>query len=126
MDIAVVSGTRSQAFFFMVLGFGLWMLALSVLYGAQATMCELGWQRVRLGPVSLSRLVLAAIWAAHVAVLLWLYRRCHRVLTGRERRKPLDRFLWRSAASLSVAAIAATLWIGMAIWVPSICPPYYA
>jgi hypothetical protein len=102
------------------------MLALSVLYGAQATMCALGWQRVGLGPISLPRLVLALIWAAHVGVLLWLYLRCHRVLTGRERYKPLDRFLWRSAASLAVAAIAATIWIGMAVWVPSICPPHYA
>ena len=69
---------------------------------------------------------LALIWAGHIAALLWLYWRCHRVLIGRERRKPLDRFLWRSSASLSVAAIAATIWIGMAVWVPSICPPHYA
>jgi hypothetical protein len=121
-----VTGTRPQAFFFMALGFGLWMLALSVLYGAQATMCEFGWQTIGIGPISLSRLVLAAVWTAHIGVLLWLYLRCHRVLTGREMHPPLDRFLWRSAASLAVAAIAATVWIGMAVWVPSMCPAHYA
>jgi hypothetical protein len=126
MDVAVVTGTRSQAFFFMALGFALWMLALSVLYGAQGTMCELGWQRIELGPISLLRLVLAAIWVAHIAVLVWLYVRCYRVLTGGERHVPLDRFLWRSAAALAVAAIAATVWICMAVWVPSMCPPHYA
>jgi hypothetical protein len=121
-----MTGSRNLAFFFMGLGFALWMLALSVLYGAQGTMCELGWQRIALiGPVSLLHLVLALIWAAHIAVLVWLYVRCHRALTGGERHLPLDRFLWRSAAALAVAAIAATVWIGMAVWIPSACPPHY-
>ena len=121
-----MTGMRRQGFFFMALGFGLWILALSALYGAQGTMCELGWQRLHLGPVSLLRLVLIAIWLAHIGVLVWLYVRCYRVLTGGERLLPLDRFLWRSAAALAVAAIAATVWIGMAIFVPSVCPPHYA
>ena len=120
-----MTNTRRQAFFFMALGFGLWMSALSALYGAQGTMCELGWQRVEIGPISLLRLVLVAIWVAHIAMLVWFYLRCCRVLTAGEGHVPLDRFLWRSAASLTIAAIAATVWIGVAVWVPSMCPPHY-
>jgi hypothetical protein len=67
MDVAVVTDTHRQASFLIALGFGLWM---SALYGAQGTMCELGWQHVEIGPISLLRLVLMAIWVAHIAVLV--------------------------------------------------------
>ncbi len=108
---------RTRLFAFMALGFGIWSLAFAVLYAAQATGCAFGWHTLTVGPVSLLRVLLIAIWAAHLAALAWLYVICRRASRG----AALDRFLARAAAALTVAAIAATLWIGTALFVKTIC-----
>lgn len=111
--------SRHQGFLFMALGFAVWMAALSVLYGAQATGCELALQRVRLGPFTLLHAVLLILFAIHMGALLWLLARCRRKLASAT--GSLDGFLWRASSYLTFAAIAATLWIGMALPLPSVC-----
>jgi hypothetical protein len=111
--------SRKQGFLFMAAGFAVWIAALSVLYGVQATGCELGWQRVRLGPLTLLHAVLVGLFAAHVGLLLLLLYRCRKSLAIAGDR--LDAFLWRASTYLSLAAVASTLWIGMALPLPSVC-----
>jgi hypothetical protein len=56
-------------------GFVLWSVAFVVLYGAQATGCRLGWQTMEIvGPVTLQRMVLVALFLGAVALHVLLYR----------------------------------------------------
>jgi hypothetical protein len=55
-------------------GFVLWSIAFVVLYGAQATGCRLGWQTIEIvGPVTLQRMVLVALFLGAVALHVLLY-----------------------------------------------------
>jgi hypothetical protein len=110
---------RTQGFLFMAAGFAVWIAALAVLYGVQATGCEFEWQRVQVGRLPLLHAVLFGLFAAHVGALLWLLSRCRKSLAIAGDR--LDAFLWRASTYLSLAAVAATLWIGMALLLPSVC-----
>jgi len=116
-----MSGSRNQAFLFMALGFAVWALAFAVLYGVQGTGCELGWHRQSFGPVNGLRILLVLIWAAHLAILGWLYWRCRGALAVTAARAMPEAFLWRAALVLTVTAAVATVWIGLALLVPSIC-----
>ncbi len=110
---------RNQGFLFMAAGFAVWIAALAVLYGVQATGCEFGWQRVRVGPFTLLHTVLFGLFAAHLGALLWLLSRSRTSLAIAGNR--LDAFLWRASSYLSLAAVVATLWIGMVLPLPSVC-----
>jgi hypothetical protein len=112
-----VTVPRTRLFAFMALGFGIWSLAFAVLYAVQATGCAFGWHTLAVGPVSLLRMLLIAIWVAHLAALAWLYVVCRQAAGG----AALDRFLARAAAALTAAAIAATVWIGTALFLRTIC-----
>jgi hypothetical protein len=103
----------------MTLGFGLWFATLSILYAVQGTGCANGWDRIEVGPASLLRLALLVLWSVSLAALAAFYARCRR---ARAQAAPgAGRFLWRASAALTVAAVAATCWVGLAIFVPSIC-----
>jgi hypothetical protein len=115
------TSSRNRAFIFMALGFAIWALAFAVLYAVQATGCELGWHRQSVGPLSLLRALLIAIWGAHMAALVWLYLLCRRALVRIPAQTTPDVFLWRASAALMVASTFAGVWIGLALWVPSIC-----
>jgi len=112
--------SQHQGFLFMALGFAVWMAALSMLYGVQATGCEFSWQQIRLGPVSLLRVALYTLFTGHMGALLWLLGRSRRRLVLSESGSP-DAFLWRASVYLTVAAMVATAWIAMALQLPSIC-----
>jgi hypothetical protein len=116
-DLTMTS--RTQGFLFMAAGFAVWIAALAILYGVQATGCEFNWHRVRLGPFTLLHAVLCGLFTAHMGALLWLLSRCRQKLIIAGDR--LDAFLWRASGYLSLGAIAATLWIGMALPLPSVC-----
>jgi hypothetical protein len=102
----------------MAAGFGIWASAFVVLYSAASLGCELGWNHVRLGPISLLRTILIAIWLIHMAALAWLFRHCMRAARNNPDR---DHFIYRAAMYLTGAAIATTVWLGIALLVPSEC-----
>jgi hypothetical protein len=116
-----MTGSPNQAFLFMALGFAIWALAFSLLYTVQATGCELGWHRQSVGPLSLLRGLLIVLWAAHMATLAWLFLFCQRALAAVPAKATPNLFLWRASAALMVAAMVATVWIGLALLVPSMC-----
>ena len=116
-----MTGSRNQAFVFMALGFTIWASAFAILYAVQGTGCELGWHRRSVGPLSVLRWLLIALWAVHMLVLAWLFLICRRALALVPARATPNLFLWRAAAALTVAAMIATAWIGLALPVPSMC-----
>ncbi|HWK95862.1 MAG TPA: hypothetical protein VNR39_10600 [Pseudolabrys sp.] len=116
-----MTGSRNQAFLFMILGFAVWAAAFSILYGVQGTGCELGWHRQTIGPLSLLRILLIVIWGAHLAALAWVYWCCRAALAVTSARAMPEAFLWRAASALTITAAVATVWIGFALLVPSIC-----
>jgi hypothetical protein len=112
--------SRRQGLLFLGFGFAIWMAALSSLYAVQAVGCEFAWQQIRLGPFSLLRAALIGLAAAHLGALFWLAAYCSRKLAQRGSGRD-EAFVWRASAYLSVAAIAATVWIAAALPLPSIC-----
>jgi len=116
-----MTAPRNRAFLFMALGFTVWAVAFAVLYGVQGTGCELGWHRMPLGPLSLLRWLLILIWVAHLAALVWLFAIGRRALAATPAKAALEQFLWRASTVLSATAVVATVWIGLALLVPSIC-----
>jgi len=110
---------QQRGFFNLATGFTIWLILLGVLYGAQATGCAFDLQSVALGPVSLLRVILIGLVLCHAALLIAIFIYCRNMLSAVESR--LAHFLWRGALYLTMAAMAATLWISAAITVPSIC-----
>ena len=100
-------------------GFSIWLAALSLLYGVQAMGCTLSWETIFIGPMSLLRIMLIGIAASQVALLAWLFAYSRKTFSADD--PPLSIFLWRGASYLTLAALAATLWIASALTVPSIC-----
>ena len=118
-----MTGSRNQAFLFMALGFTIWALAFAVLYAAHGTGCELRWHRHSVGPLSLLRGLLIVSWAAHMTALAWLFLICRRALAIVPAKATTNLFLWRASIALTAAAMVATVWIGLALLVPSMCEP---
>lgn len=110
--------TRIPPLFLMAAGFGIWGSAFVLLYSAASLGCELGWNQILLGPISLLRTSLIAIWLIHMAALAWLFRYCARVARADDHR---DRFIHRASMYLTGAAIASTVWLAIALLVPSEC-----
>lgn len=105
----------------MALGFGIWIAGFSLLYAVQATGCEFAWQQVRLlGQITALHALLYGLFAAHMAGLLWLLAHCRRKLATTANGTS-GAFLWQASACLTLAAIAALIWIGMALPLPSAC-----
>jgi hypothetical protein len=109
---------RIPPLFLMAAGFGIWASAFVLLYSAASLGCELGWNHIRLGPISLLRTILIGLWLIHMAALTWLFVHCARAARDDDHR---DRFIHRAAMYLTVAAIASTVWLALALGVPSEC-----
>lgn len=107
---------------FLAFGFLLWSSAFATLYAAQSAGCELGLDRSRLGPLNLLRIVLIVLWACHMAALAWLCYACLKPATRNGvARSSTGRFFRTAALGATGAALAATLWIGLAIPFASMC-----
>lgn len=52
--------TRARSLLARMAGFGAWSVAFVALYAGHAIGCELGWNMVEIGPISLLRLLLVA------------------------------------------------------------------
>ena len=105
----------------LIAGFAIWSSAFVLLYGFIGLACEYGWDNVPLGPLSLSRMVMLGIFIVHLTALAFLLIRQMQALQDSEKRPVTVLFLNRAGTALTVTAIAATLWIGMALAVPSQC-----
>ncbi|UEM22884.1 hypothetical protein JL100_009110 [Skermanella mucosa] len=100
----------------LVTGFLLWSSAFVVLYGVQGLGCRLGWDDVGLGPVSLNRGALLAVWALHVGLIAAM-------AAIQVRRRSADRgaadrgtaFIDRAGLALTFCALVATIWTGIPI-----------
>lgn len=114
-------GYRKQGLVLMAAGFTIWAVAFSLLYAVQAIGCELSWNRVLVGPASWLRILLVSILLGHLIGLAALYYHCRKRFSVVRGAAPLDRFLWRASTALTAAAVVGTIWIGMALLVPSIC-----
>ena len=112
--------SQHKGFMFMALGFAVWIAALSMMYGMQATGCAFSWQNVALGSTSLLRIVLLGLFAGYLGLLLWIFVRSRHRLANTPG-DSLDAFLWRASAYLTLAALGATMWIGSALVLPGIC-----
>lgn len=69
--------TRARSLLALTAGFGAWSVAFVGLYAGLSIGCELGWQGMQLGPISLLRLLLvigfivALLALALIATVLW-------------------------------------------------------
>jgi len=107
---------------FLALGFLIWASAFSMLYAALSIGCELGWNSITWGIFDLLRLILFTLWAGHMTLLAWLYRVCRKRLdTSGEENSSAARFLGRASLGATMAAVASTFWIGLAIPLSSTC-----
>lgn len=95
-------------------GLLLWSSAFVALYALHAVGCAITWTEVGVGPVSLSRVVLLAVWLVHLALLILLLLRCRTWLRDTAPGSG-DRFVARSSVALTVVAFVATAYIGLPI-----------
>ena len=92
-------------------GLLVWTSALVGLYALHAVGCKISWLEVAVGPVSLLRMVLLAVWLAHLGLLAWLclrFRRWRSDAAGAG-----DRFIVAASVALTVVAFVATLYTGV-------------
>ncbi len=89
----------------MLAGFVIWGVALNVLYGALSIGCELAWHRTAFGPLSLQRVILLSLWAAHLALHVWLLAWLWRRLADTPAHPRLERFV-------QVVCVASA-WLGL-------------
>lgn len=98
----------------LVAGFALWSLAFVLLYGGHGLICSV------VAPVGESgaRALLFAIWAtmiaAHLALIVWFV---FRLRAG----EVSVRFVRLTSLTLAVAALGATIWIGLPLISLKIC-----
>lgn len=95
----------------LIAGFGLWGSAFVGIYGTQALGCHLGWEDVDLGPVTLNRIALLAIWAVHLCLIGLLAA----ALARRRASADASAFFKRAGLALTLCALAATVLIGFPV-----------
>jgi hypothetical protein len=107
-----VTGDRNpRKLLLLVAGFVLWSSAFVVLYGIQALGCHLGWDDISLGPVTLNRTALLAVWVVHLCLIGLLA-----AALARRRASAGDLpFIERAGLALTFCALAATIWIGFPV-----------
>ncbi|KPF97602.1 hypothetical protein IP86_13670 [Rhodopseudomonas sp. AAP120] len=111
------SPTRATSLLLIAAGFVIWASAFTLLYAALSVGCAFGWQARLIGEISLSRAVLLAIWAVHLAALVGLLIYCVRQPRG----EATGGFIRKVAIGSTVAALVATVWTGVAIPAVSQC-----
>lgn len=87
--------------------FAVWASALTLLYVVQALGCRFGWD----GDLPLHQAALFAVWVVHLVPLALL------LAALRQAEVPMR----RTAIGATVAALAATLWTGLPLFLASAC-----
>ena len=88
-------------------GFVLWASAFATLYAAQAVGCAMQ------ATIASHRAVMLGIWAVHIAALVALLVYCRR--NSRATDDDVEGFTRRIAFWSSLAALVATVWMGLMI-----------
>lgn len=105
-------------------GFSLWGIAFNALYGTLSLGCALSWHQVALGPLSVQRLALLALWIAllalHIWLLVWLWRR----LPGTAPHSRLEGFVGIVSVATAGLGLAATFVTGALVAFLSPCAPW--
>jgi hypothetical protein len=97
-------------------GWIVWSSAFVTLYGLLSIGCVYGWNDARFGPVNLLSAMLALLWLAHLALLLWLAIDAFRTRPGEGEDRSGARSLLGFASRVGyVAAFVGTLWLGFPI-----------
>lgn len=100
----------------------IWVWALVILYAVRSMGCELGWDRMMVGPVAIHRAVLIVLWIAHVVaigiLLAWLWYQLRRLWRSSPRHM---RFLLAAGVGSTAVALASMLWTGAPIVGLSLC-----
>ena len=98
-------------------GLLVWSACFVALYGLHAVGCSLDWHAPGsfLSPL---RLVLVAVWAVHLAVLVWLVAWYRRAAPVGDR---TGGFLQLAAWTLGLVALVATVWTGAPVAVLELC-----
>ncbi|RAI43110.1 hypothetical protein [Rhodoplanes roseus] len=109
--------TPPRALLLLVAGFVVWSSAFVWLYGGLSVGCAFGWDRITLAGTSALRLGLLLIWLVHVAALGWLLA-YSRAVRQAGRSPP---FVTTAATALTVVALIATVWTGLAIPATTLC-----
>lgn len=99
--------------FLLPLGLVIWSSAFVGLYGLLSIGCAFGWDTMALGPASLLRWLLVALWLAHLGAIGALFLVCRRLVRGAGGRDPgareIDVFLSRAALAATVVSLAVTI-----------------
>lgn len=111
--------TRPASLLLIAAGFVIWALAFALLYGGLSVGCAFGWQAMMLGGNNLLRVVLLAIWSAHLVALIGLLIYCVRLPRSDQNNMPA--FTRKVAIGTTVAALVATVWTGLPIPALSQC-----
>lgn len=103
-------GNRSAAnLLVLVAGLVIWSSAFVSLYALLSVGCAFGWEARSIGPVSVQRAVLLAVWLGHLAVLAllvaWVWRRACRAKGDEE----MAGFFARTALGAAGVSVAVTL-----------------
>ncbi len=113
---------RASGLILLPAGFVVWSVAFVALYGLLSVGCELGWQGRHIGPLSVLRVLLLALWMVHLAALAWLIRLCWRRVRGHaEVGRSTAGFLDMASLAAMLAAFAATVWTGIPVLGASAC-----
>lgn len=120
----IVEDTEATGLIGLVAGFLVWVSALITLYAVLSIGCVLGWERIVPGPVSVQRLVLILLWAAHILALLLIVlerkRRARHASLRKAAQEPRG-FFDQAILASTIAALGATLWTGAPILHASTC-----
>ncbi|MDQ1080683.1 hypothetical protein [Pseudoroseomonas cervicalis] len=100
------------------LAFILWSLAFVALYAAVSVGCAAGWEAVPVGPASLQRLVMLAVWALHLALLGLLGWAAWSAEPLDDAERSFRRVVGFGGCAL---ALAATFWTGLPVLMTSSC-----
>lgn len=103
----------------LVAGFAIWSSGFVLLYGVHALGCRAGWTGMEFGPLSVQRVVLLAIWIAHIAAGLALFAPLR--VAARRWNGGAGRFLNAASVAVTAAAVVSTVWIGAPVLFLAVC-----
>jgi hypothetical protein len=108
--------TRPRDLALMIAGLLVWSLAFLALYVVQAIGCPLGWHRIEPAGLNLHRLLLLAVWGAHLLALAWLIAWSARRWRHRSREpQPAAGFVLVLTLAIAWVGLLATVWTGLPI-----------
>ena len=119
----MIARASSATVLLTIAGFAIWGVSCNVLYGTVSLGCELGWQRVDIGPASLQRVLLIALWMLHLALHVWLIAWLRKSFAEGSEPPRTERFVQNVAVAGAWFGLAATTVTGGLVVFLSPCTP---